>query len=165
MKAKQKLIKFIGECIDESKAIDNMVKFANKHYIMLSTSVEEYESKEIRKNAVIGATLYRLGSLITALRFFMSSVFNNKTMIGIMCDPNYLVTNQRVFSMIISLAALTILFIGLLLQINEMKYKVKTIIVSYIYARPDLHPVLHVMMKTHLWYSVQVKFGVNIRED
>ena len=123
VKTRNRISKFIIGNSDESKATEKLIKFANKHHITLSTTIEEYERKEIRKNEVIGATLYRLGSLITALRFFMSSVFNTETMIGIMCDPNYLLTNQRVFSMIVCLAALVILFIGLLLQINEIRYK------------------------------------------
>ena len=138
MKVKQKLSKFIGESRAkaririsnsiagshaESKATDKMVKFANKYHIMLSTTIEQYVSKEIKKNDMIGATLYRFGSLITASRLFISSVFNNPTMIGIMCDGNYLLANQRVFSMIISLGAWVILFIGVLLQINEINYK------------------------------------------
>ena len=123
LKARNRIRKFIAGNSNESKATEKMVKFANKHHIMMSTTIEEYERKEIMKNEVVGATLYRLGSLITGLRFFMSSVFNNATMISIMCDPNYLLTNQRVFSMFISLSAWVILFIGLMLQINEIKYK------------------------------------------
>ena len=119
---KKKVKNFMVNNTNEGKAIDKIIKFANNHFIVLSAPIEQYESRGITKNRVIGATLYRLGSLNTALRFFISSVFNNRIITGIMCDANYLLTNQRVLSMIFSLGAWVILFIGLLLQINEINY-------------------------------------------
>ena len=62
-------------------------------------------------------------TLITAARFFLSSVFNNKTMITLMCDGHYLMSNPRILSIFVSLNCFVVLFIGLLLQMNEMKYK------------------------------------------
>ena len=108
---------------NESRATDKLVEFANKNFIVLSTSLEEYERKEIKVSRILWAFFYRFCLLVTSLRYFMSSVFNNKTMITIMCDANYLLGNQRVFSMIFSLACFVILFIALVLQINEMNYK------------------------------------------
>ena len=122
-KVKNKFSNFIGENSTDIIAIERIVKFANKHFIMLSTSLEEYERKEIKKSRVLWANAYRLCCLVSALRFFMSSVFSNETMITIMCDGNYLVTNQRILSMIISLACSVILFICVLIQFNEINYK------------------------------------------
>ena len=122
-KVKNKFSNFIGENSTDIIAIERIVKFANKHFIMLSTSLEEYERKEIKKSRVLWANAYRLCCLVSALRFFMSSVFSNETMITIMCDGNYMVSNQRILSMILSLACFIILFICVLLQFNEMNYK------------------------------------------
>ena len=61
---------------------------------------------------------------MTALRFFVSSVFHNETTIVITSDGHYLLSNQQILSMIMSLGSFFILFIGLLLQINEINYTV-----------------------------------------
>ena len=176
-KTRKKVNNFLVGITNESCVTNKLFMFCNKHFIVLSTSGEEYVRREIKKNKKIGATLYRFGTLITALRFFMSSVFNNETMIGIMCDANYLLTNQRVLSMIISLAAWVILFIGLLLQINEMNYKwyLLTFINDWKHRRllplteknrRKLAIIVNLMakllMKQAFWPLVVLSFGINL---
>ena len=122
-KPRQIINNYLDNHLSECAAIEKIFKFANKHFIVISTSVEEYERKEIKVSRILWASLYRLCSLVTALRFSMSSVFHNRTMIGIMSDGHYLLSSDRILSIFVSIHCFVILFIGLLLQVNEMNNK------------------------------------------
>ena len=120
---RERIFKYLCGNRKGGEAVDKIIKFGNQHSIIISTSVEEYERREIKKSKIVLASLYRMCTLVTAVRFFLSSVFNNKTMITLMCDGHYLMSNPRILSVFVSLNCFVVLFIGLLLQMNEMQYK------------------------------------------
>ena len=107
----------------EKIEIDKMARFASRYYIILCHNLDQYENRKITKNRIIGACFFRLCSFITGLRYLLSASVNKKWMTIMMADANYMISNQRLFSSIFCLAAFVILFIGLLLQLNEMEYK------------------------------------------
>jgi hypothetical protein len=101
---------------------DKVTKFTGQYYITLSTSLAMYEKREIPKKRIIMATIFRLCSLITALRYTMSALINTDWMSMVMSDGNDLITHKGLFSMALALGAYVIFFIAVVLQINEMKY-------------------------------------------
>ena len=103
-------------------AIDVIMKFGATYYLFLSKDLDQYETRLIIRGRKFGANMFRLCSLITCVRYLLSSMVNTRWMTIMMADPNYLITNQRLFSMIISLAAFTILFINVLFQIHETNH-------------------------------------------
>lgn len=121
--AKNKFENILVNIYTESIAMDQIVNFASKFYIIFSKNLDVYFNGEISREGVIGASLFRMGCLITGVRYLVSAAIGGESATRIMSDANHLVTNQRLFSMIISLSAFVILFIALLLRINEMHYK------------------------------------------
>ena len=109
--------------LSEQIDIDKIVKFASRYYIILCHDLSQYENRTITKKRIIGAWLFRFCSLVTGIRFLLSSMMHKKWMSVIMSDANYMISNQRLISMIFSIAAFVILFIGVLLQVNEMNGK------------------------------------------
>ena len=101
-------------------AIDKIMKFSAKYYLFLSEDLDQYEHRQIKKARRSVANLLRLCSFITWIRYLLSSVVNRSWMTIMMADANYLISNQRLLSMILSLAGFNILFINLLLQIKEL---------------------------------------------
>ena len=89
-------INFFGK-----KGIDfiKIMKFASKYYILLSTSLEMYGNREIPKKRIIMATIFRLCSLITGIRYSVSALVNTDWMSMVMSDGNQLITDQRLLSM------------------------------------------------------------------
>ena len=123
IRANNRMQTMLGNLISESVAVDKIIKFASRYFIVISHDLDHYAARAITTKRIIGASSFRLCSLITAIRYLLSSLVGRKWMNIAMADANYLVTNQRLLSMTVSLGAFVIFFIGVLLQVNEMQYK------------------------------------------
>ena len=107
----------------QEDAVDQITKFASVCNIILCEHLDNYQNRVISKKRIELAFLFRLCSLITVVRYLLSTAFNTKLMVVLMSNSNFLITNPRIFSLFVSLAASCILLISLLLQVTEMKYK------------------------------------------
>lgn len=119
----RKLNLFLDDGYDEKKAVDQILRFTSRHMVTISRTAEEYENGHLDTMRVTLAAIYRLCCLITGIRFFMSSAFHNPSMVALVCDPHHLLTNPKLFSMVISCAGFVIFLYGLLAQTREMSRK------------------------------------------
>ena len=99
------------------------MEFCSKYFLFVTDSLEQYESKGLKKKRVAWSYCFRLCSFITFIRYTFSSIINKHWSTRLMADSDYLISNQRLMSMIIGLAALSILLICSILQEHETNYK------------------------------------------
>jgi len=102
---------------------NEIMKFGSNNYILLSTSLDMYANREIPKKRIVMATLFRLCSLITGIRYAMSAAVNTDWMSMVMSDANHRLTNQRLLSSDFSLCGFGIFIMGVVVQYHEMNYK------------------------------------------
>ena len=119
---KDNIRQVFGHGFTDYDAIDKIMKFSARYYLFASENLDQYENRQIKKARIWVASLLRLCLFTTWLRYGLSSVVGSRSMTIMMADANYLITNQRLFSMILSLAAFTILFIIVLLLYHEINY-------------------------------------------
>ena len=56
---RQRVSNYLGGHIHGGEAADKMMKFCNQHSIIISSSFEEYERREMKKPKIVLAGLYR----------------------------------------------------------------------------------------------------------
>ena len=118
---KQKLNKFIANNSDPNVGIDRSMSFAKRNRIIFSRNLEEYQSGHMSKSRLVQAILLKVFVLMTVIRFFLSSVFNRKSVNVLMSDANHLLGNQRLCSICMSLSALA-LSVGLMIFYHEYRH-------------------------------------------
>ena len=116
---KQKYNNFILNNIDEKIAIERLEKFIRKYQFIVSNNLDVYmNGTNSRFNRSV-VTITKIIVLIVALRFAISALFPSQRMRALMGDSNYLIGHPFLISIMMSICAFVILFIGLVIQIQE----------------------------------------------
>ena len=103
-----------------SDAIDRVFKFIQKYQISVHKSLEDYQIHQIKQRRLFLVTLLRAITLLTCIRYSISALIRTKWMFALMSDANYLMGNQMLTSLVLSIACFTIFCIGSIVQFKEM---------------------------------------------
>ena len=119
---KQKLDKFIANNIDPNIGINRMLTFAKRNRVTVSTDLEEYRSGHLTTMRIRQAILLKLIAVSIALRFSISSAFNQRSVLIVMSDPNKSQGNQRLISFMAVFISTLILLIDTFNFIREVTH-------------------------------------------
>ena len=123
------IIKSLNEDID----YDGIVRFTRKYQLIINDSLEEYVMGYQNNRRILIVSFVKILISMNAIRFGMSSLFDNKWIYYLMADPTYIPGNKSLVSMMLCLASICILFIGNILQNQEMRRKSQLFIFLYRY--------------------------------
>ena len=114
---KQKLSKFIVNNSDQSIAVDKIVSLAYKWKIIISKDLDQYERGcKCSRSRMFGVYLFKLITILTAIRYFVSSVFNTKSSV-IFWSLLFFIFLLQLFSLV------SMGFVACYLSILYLKYK------------------------------------------
>ena len=119
---KQNLNNFKVNNSDPNVGIDRNFALGKRNRMVISRSLEEYQSGYMSKSRIVQVSLVKLMNAMTCFRFLVSPIFNQKSVTVLLSDANYLIGNQRLASLALSLSALTILAINLLIFYHEYRH-------------------------------------------
>ena len=122
IKVKHNLNKFMLKNSDQSIAVDKIVSVAHKYGIIMTSDLDQYVSGYMSKRRLLVVSLFKLGAVLTTFRYFFASVFNKKWVIILMSDANNVLGNQRLFSILVSLAGFIVVSVAVIIQIQEMSH-------------------------------------------
>ena len=117
---KHKFNTFLNKNSDISLAIDRIFGFIQKYRITVFKTLDDYHYNRRQSSRVFWVTFLRSLSLLTCLRYLISSIMPEKWVIILMSDANHLLGNQKVITIMLSISALVILFMGGITQFKEM---------------------------------------------
>ena len=121
---KQKYNNFILNNIDDEIAIKRLETFLRRHHILVSKTFDEYmNGTKIRRQTIFNVSSMKVCLLIVGLRFAVSAFNRSQTVRALLCDANYLLGNQMLISLMMSISAFVILFIGSRIQIHELEHR------------------------------------------
>ena len=120
---KDKLKGFITHNLEQSRAVDKIVSFASKYKVFTTRDLDAYQRGEIDKVQMTNSIMMKMLSLVTGLRFFVSSLFNTKLVTIMMSDANYLLGNARLFSILYSMAAIIMFIVNTIILVFEFDHR------------------------------------------
>ena len=129
LKVKQSFETFIGNNCEQSIAVDKIVLLANKYGLFLSDDLDQYESgRRVSKRRLFTVFLLKLATFLTAVRYFLSSVFYSRTVVILMSDASYLFGKPRIISMVLCMASFNITVLEQILHSQELRQTSKLLI-------------------------------------
>ena len=119
MKAESKLNKFIVANINEAIVIARIEKFLKRYLLAVSCDMDQYMAGDQNKSRMVWVTLVKFVLFVVGTKFAISGLSRNLWIRAVTCDSNYLIGHPIMISVMMSICAFTILFIGLTLQYQE----------------------------------------------
>ena len=119
-----RLSTFITNNADESVAVNRVEKFAVK-YCLLVSNLDQYLDGVSLRGRVALVSFMKVILAINVLRFSISGLSRDRRVWALMGDANYILGNPFLISIMMSIGAFVILFIGLIIQIQEANHNMK----------------------------------------
>ena len=119
MKRESKLNKFINANVDEKIAIARIENFFKRYLLAVSCDMDQYMAGEQNAQRKVLVTLTKIVLFVVGTKFAVSGLSRNLWIRAVTCDSNYLIGHPLFISVMMSICAFCILFIGLTLQYQE----------------------------------------------
>ena len=117
---KRLYFKFVDSHKYSTHLSDQIISYARSYGILMAIDLDQYERGDASWSRVAIVSSLRMMTLLTSLRFFISSLSSDESVHRLATDPNYLLGNRSLISMLISLGSVIILCISLVIQYQEM---------------------------------------------
>ena len=121
MKAQSKLNKFIVGNVNEEIGIARTEKFLKRYLLAVSCDMDQYMTGDRKKSRIVFVSLVKVVLFVVGTKFTVSGLSRNLWTRAVTCDSNYLIGHSIMISVMMSICAFCILFIGLTLQYQESK--------------------------------------------
>ena len=102
------------------ESMNRVLNFAHKNKFIISSDLDNYHNKDWKLSRIILVSLTRLSTLLNILRFGLIGSIKNPIIRTSMADVTYLLGNQSLLSILFSMVLITILFIEIVVQFQEM---------------------------------------------
>ena len=107
--------------INEKIVIARIEKFIKRYLLAVSSDMDQYMAREQKKSRIVLVSLVKVVLFVVGTKFAVSGLSRNLWIRAVTCDSNYLIGHPIMISVMMSICAFCILFIGLTLQYQESK--------------------------------------------